>query len=162
VKYLPALERIPTRPAPRTGFPTERFVVILSVFRRVSVEGTPQGRRETMRFHGSLTTCATLPLLPREFAVTCVDNADRGTTLRREDRTQLQQIDLHWRDLHHKGARRLLADGVDICIIQLTLGHASINKRSALVERHRRRTAEGTRDQLERRTLKAVVGGQSA
>jgi len=32
----------------------------------------------------------------------------------RVDRARLQQIDLHWHDLRHEGACRLLADGVDI------------------------------------------------
>ncbi len=41
---------------------------------------------------------------------------------------QLRRIDLHWHDLRHEGACRLLADGVDIRIIQLMLGHASIQQ----------------------------------
>jgi integrase len=44
---------------------------------------------------------------------------------------QLERIDLRWHDLRHEGACRLLADGVDIRIIQLMLGHASIQQRSA-------------------------------
>ena len=36
----------------------------------------------------------------------------------RVDRAKLHQIDLHWHDLRHEGACRLLADGVDIRIIQ--------------------------------------------
>ena len=41
---------------------------------------------------------------------------------------QVQRIDLRWHDLRHEGACRLLADGVDIRIIQLMLGHASIQQ----------------------------------
>ena len=80
----------------------------------------------------------------------------------RVDRAKLHQIDLHWHDLRHEGACRLLADGVDIRIIQLMLGHASVQQ----TQRYLNVTDEELRKGLEvswkRRTLKAVAGGQNA
>ena len=43
-------------------------------------------------------------------------------------REQLHRIYLHWHDLRHEGACRLFAHGVDIRMIQLMLGHASIQQ----------------------------------
>jgi integrase len=44
------------------------------------------------------------------------------------DRDKLHEIDLHSHDLRHEGACRLLADDVDIRIIQLMLGHSSVQQ----------------------------------
>ena len=80
----------------------------------------------------------------------------------RVDRENLRQIDLHWHDLRHEGACRLLSDGVDIRIIQLMLGHASVQQ----TQRYLNVTDEELRKGLEvswkRRTLKAVSGGSYA
>ena len=79
----------------------------------------------------------------------------------RVDRAKLRQIDLHWHDLRHEGACRLLADGVDIRTIQLMLGHADIKQ----TQRYLNITDEELRKALtgvweRRRQLKAV--GQSS
>jgi site-specific recombinase XerD len=78
----------------------------------------------------------------------------------RVDREKLRQIDLHWHDIRHEGACRLLADGVDIRIIQLMLGHASVQQ----TQRYLNVTDEELRKGLEiswrRRSLK-VVGGSN-
>ena len=75
----------------------------------------------------------------------------------RVDREKLRQIDLHWHDLRHEGACRLLADGVDIRIIQLMLGHSDIKT----TQRYLNITDEELRKALtgvweRRRQLKAV------
>lgn len=44
------------------------------------------------------------------------------------NQARLREIDLRWHDLRHEGACRLHADGVDIRIIQLMLGYASIQQ----------------------------------
>jgi integrase len=75
----------------------------------------------------------------------------------RVDRAKLRQIDLHWHDARHQGACRLLADGVDIRIIQLMLGHSDIKT----TQRYLNITDEELRKALtgvweRRRQLKAV------
>jgi integrase len=77
------------------------------------------------------------------------------------NREQLRTIDLHWHDLRHEGACRLLADGVDIRIIQLMLGHASVMQ----TQRYLNVTDEELRKGLEvswtrRRALRLVTNGQ--
>ena len=71
---------------------------------------------------------------------------------------QLRRIDLRWHDLRHEGACRLLADGVDIRMIQLMLGHASIQQ----TQRYLNVTDEELRKGLEvswGRPLRAASGG---
>ena len=77
------------------------------------------------------------------------------------NREQLRKIDLHWHDLRHEGASRLLADGVDIRIIQLMLGHASVQQ----TQRYLNVTDEELRKGLEvswtrRRTLRLAARGE--
>ena len=84
-----------------------------------------------------------------------------GATWNRE---QLHRIDLRWHDLRHEGACRLLADGVDIRMIQLILGHASMQQ----TQRYLNVTDEELRKGLEvswnqkRRSLRIAAGGSVA
>ena len=80
-----------------------------------------------------------------------------GTDGVKWNQEQLRRIDLRWHDLRHEGACRLLADGVDIRIIQLMLGHASIQQ----TQRYLNVTDEELRKGLEvswGRPLRAVSG----
>jgi integrase len=75
----------------------------------------------------------------------------------RVDRAKLRQIDLHWHDLRHEGACRLLGDGVDIRTIQLMLGHADIKQTQRylnITDEELRRSMTGLWER--RRQLKAV------
>lgn len=78
----------------------------------------------------------------------------------RVDRDKLRQIDLHWHDLRHEGACRLLADGVDIRTIQLMLGHADMKQ----TQRYLNITDEELRKSMtgvwERRRQLRAVGSQ--
>ena len=83
--------------------------------RCTSSERRPARTSRTFRPRGKHCGCLAHGIEPRP--------GRKGVEWNRE---QLQRIDLHWHDLRHEGACRLLADGVDIRIIQLMLGHASI------------------------------------
>jgi hypothetical protein len=79
----------------------------------------------------------------------------------KENQEALRRIDLRWHDLRHEGACRLLADAVDIRIIQLMLGHASIQQ----TQRYLNLTDEELRRGLEvswGRQLRAVSDGEKA
>ena len=77
----------------------------------------------------------------------------------RVDREKLRQIDLHWHDLRHEGACRLLADGVDIRNIQLLLGHSDIRTTQRylnITDEELRKAMTGVWER--RRQLRAVAG----
>ena len=87
------------------------------------------------------------------------------------NREQLQRIDLRWHDLRHEGACRLLADGVDIRIIQLMLGHASIQQTQRYLNVTDEELQERTGGELEQqrptastrvRSLKAIARCEQA
>ena len=80
----------------------------------------------------------------------------------RVDREKLREIDLHWHDLRHEGACCLLADGVDIRIILLTLGHASVQQTQRYLNVTDGELRNGLEVSWKRRTLKAVAGGHNA
>ena len=63
------------------------------------------------------------PFSTRTSTIVMLSMTKRAKPGARVDRVRLRQVDLHWHDLRHQGACRLLA--VDIRIIQLMLGHAS-------------------------------------
>jgi integrase len=81
----------------------------------------------------------------------------------RVDRAKLRQIDLHWHDLRHEGACRLLSDGVDIRTIQLMLGHADIKQTQRylnITDEELRKAMTGVWER--RRQLRAVSQERSA
>jgi integrase len=80
----------------------------------------------------------------------------------RVDRAKLRQVDLHFHDLRHEGACRLLADGVDIRIIQLMLGHASVQQTQRYLNVTDEELRRGLEISWQRRTLRAVGGGANA
>ena len=80
----------------------------------------------------------------------------------RVDRAKLRQIDLHWHDLRHEGACRLLADGVDIRIIQLMLGHASVQQTQRYLNVIDEELRNGLEVSWKRRSLRVVAGGRMA
>ena len=80
------------------------------------VFGTPEGE-----FQDSFKTAWESLLL-----VAYGHDTTRAKPGARVDREKLRQIDLHWHDLRHEGACRLLADGVDSRIIQLMLRHSDV------------------------------------
>ncbi len=75
----------------------------------------------------------------------------------RVNREALRSVDLHWHDLRHEGACRLLADGVDIRIIQLMLGHSDVKQTQRylnITDEELRRAMTGVWER--RRQLRAV------
>ena len=87
----------------------------------------------------------------------CTPHSPSAPALLADTTTVVRRIDLRWHDLRHEGACRLLADGVDIRIIQLMLGHASIQQ----TQRYLNVTDEELRKGLEvswGRQLRAVSG----
>ena len=76
------------------------------------------------------------------------------------NREQMLKIDRHWHDLRHEGASRLLADGVDIRIIQLMLGHASVQQTHRYFERDRRGTTATVEVSLKRGKALRLIAGQ--
>ena len=80
------------------------------------VFGTPEGQSQD----NIQTAWETLRLLANGL------EPRRGPAGESWNREQLVAIDLHWHDLRHEGACRLLSDGVDVRHIQLMLGHATL------------------------------------
>ena len=73
-------------------------------------------------------------------------------------RQRLKEIDLRWHDLRHEGACRLLADGVDVRVIQLMLGHSTLSADTALSDVTDDEMRRGMQASWEkRRTLKLVA-----
>jgi len=85
-----------------------------------------------------------------------ITRAKKGARVGRE---KLREIDLHFHDLRHEGACRLLADGVDIRTIQLMLGHADIKQTQRylnITDEELRRAMTGVWER--RRQLRLAVG----
>jgi hypothetical protein len=105
--------------------------------------------------------CSQSPTATRRNAswVVITAGGERPKPGARVDRAKLRQIDLHWHDLRHEGACRLLAEHVDIRTIQL-MRHADIMQTQRylnIMDEELRKAM--TRVWERRRQLKAV--GQS-
>jgi len=73
------------------------------------------------------------------------------------NREKLAEIDLRWHDLRHEGACRMLADGADVRMIQLMLGHSTLLQTQRYLNITDEELKRGMQQTFERRKL-ALVG----
>jgi integrase len=152
-----APDRHPRSPPQGLGEPADPIRSAWPARAHPEASSGPGAERLRVRFSGGRVRGSFKTAWESLLLVANGHNTRRAKPGARVDREKRRKIDLHWHDLRHEGACRLLAGGVDIRVVQLILGHSDIKT----TQRYLNMTDEELRKALtgvweRRRQLKAV------